>query len=254
MEEVPPAAAALLDLLSPGGWGRVVKEGYTKHRVEGVGGIKSKTTTRILQLRAKLDKLFGSVNTSGIQRFGEGLGSKRAFLSLALLAAGKVPREGAGKDGGGRPLLSRWLLTKQFCQLAVGAAWGFAIELLEGGGGCAGGREGRAGPAAATAAPSPSWQGGLGPLGTATGSFGGDARAKGMRLHLCLFGQWCGALSISPSPLYACPVQERVPVRLVPAPPSPAASEPSGARASAKIARAGCWGARSALPSELGAG
>lgn len=130
------------------------ERGLYKAPSGGSGGKKkSKTTTRILQLRAKLDKLFGSVNTSGIQRFGEGLGSKRAFLSLALLAAGKVPREGAGKDGGGRPLLSRWLLTKQFCQLAVGAAWGFAIELLEGGGGCAGGREGRAGPAAATAAP-----------------------------------------------------------------------------------------------------
>lgn len=43
-------------------------------------------------------------------------------------------------EGDGRS--SPWLLTKQLCQLAVGAAWGFVIELLEGGGGCAGGREG----------------------------------------------------------------------------------------------------------------
>lgn len=75
-----------------------------------------------------------------------------------------------------------------------------------------------------------------------------------MCLHPCLSGQQCGALSGTPSPLEARPVQERVPVPLVPAPPLPAVPEPSGARASAKIARAGCWGAGNALPSQLGAG
>lgn len=42
-------------------------------------------------------------------------------------AVGKVPREGAGEGwrGGGRS--SACLLTKQLCQLAAGAAWGFAI-------------------------------------------------------------------------------------------------------------------------------
>lgn len=123
------------------------ERGLYKAPREG-GGKKEKEAKQqpgSFSLRAKLDKLFGNVTTSRIHRFGEGLGSTRMFLSPALLAAGKVPREGAGKDGGGRPLLSARLLTKQFCQLAVGAAWGFAIELLEGGGGCAG--EGREGPA-----------------------------------------------------------------------------------------------------------
>lgn len=84
-------------------------EGGLYKAPRGGGGKKrSKTTARILQLRAKLDRLFGNVNASRIHPFGEGLGSKRVFLSLALLAAGKVPREGAGKDGegGGRSSLT----------------------------------------------------------------------------------------------------------------------------------------------------
>lgn len=116
--------------------------------------------------------------------------------------------------------------------------------------------EGREGPALLQPLllPRPRGREALGPLGTATGSFGGDTRAKRMCLHPCLSGQWCGALSSSPSPLEACPVQERVPIALVPELPSPAASEPSGARSSAKMARAGGWGARNALPSQLRAG
>lgn len=187
----------------------MLKEGYTKHRGQGVGKKKKQNNNPDPSATCKARQTFRKWEYFALSPFWGGAGEQRAFLSL-------VPREGAGKDGGGRPLLSRWLLTKQFCQLAVGAAWGFAIELLEGGGGCAGGREGRAGPAAAAAAPSPSWHRGLGPLGTAAGSFGSDARVERMCLHPCLSGPWCGATTEQqPQPqLEACPVQEPVPVPL----------------------------------------
>lgn len=100
MEEVPPAAAALLDLLSPGGGGSVLKEGYTKHRGQGVGKKRSKTTTPILQLRAKLDRLFGNGNTSRFRPSGEGLGSRERFFPWYH---GKEPGR---MEGGGRSSLA----------------------------------------------------------------------------------------------------------------------------------------------------
>lgn len=131
MEEVARAEAELLDLLSPGGWGRVVKEGKK---------ITNPTTPIPLVTKARQ-----TLENRMLRGGQEGLGSRDSFAG-GCWQQGRYHGKEVVKNGGGWLLLSL-LLTKQLCQLAVSKAWGFAIELLEGGGGCAGEGRGRAGPA-----------------------------------------------------------------------------------------------------------
>lgn len=107
MEEVALAAASSRQGDGAGG----LDAGRTQHRGGGKAG-KTQTTW----LRAKRGQLFQNSSSLGAE-----------IVSPGGRAVGKVPREGAGEGwrGGGRS--SACLLTKQLCQLAAGAAWGFAI-------------------------------------------------------------------------------------------------------------------------------
>lgn len=80
-----------------------------------------------------------------------------------------------------------------------------------------------------------------------------ERRGHACICHPCLCKCRHGASNSNRSPLEGCPVRESVPVRVVPVPSWLAEFGPFGARASAKIVRAYCWGTRSVLPSEPGA-
>lgn len=157
-------------------------------------------------------------------------------------------------EGGGRS--SPWLLTKQLCQLAVGAAWGFVIELLEGGGGCVGGREGEGWPCSSNCCSCLSAALGAGGAGCrpqgSPGKFSwrcsseGDASAIRVRLNVGTVPR-----RASPARWKAVLCGRAFPSDWwYPAPSSPAESGPCGAHASASIAPASRWGVRSALLSD----
>lgn len=106
MEEVPPAAAALLDLLSPGGWGRVVKEGYTKHRVEGVGGKKKQNNNPDPSAACKARQTFRKCEYFGCSAFWGGLGEQESvsFPGAAGGGEGTTGRSREGWRGAAAPL------------------------------------------------------------------------------------------------------------------------------------------------------
>lgn len=153
---------------------------------------------------------------------GKGWGAEIVSLAAAGGGEGTAGRSrGRRMEGGGRS--SPRLLTKQLCQLAVGTAWGFAIELLEGGGGCAGGREGKGWPCRSNCCsglPVP-----LGPGRPGRGCAGPrpdpgrlsqgcpDAPAPAALLRVNVIGVPGIAM---PACWKACPLRESVPLRLLP--------------------------------------